>query len=57
MGSSEWGEMYSLLLEPFDEAVGMEEMAAVCDLHELGVGDGTEADDAVSVGGGLEVGR
>lgn len=57
MGSSEWGEMYSLLLEPFDEAVGMEEMAAVCDLHELGVGDGAQADDAVSVWCGLEVGR
>jgi hypothetical protein len=49
--------MYSLLLEPFDETVGMKEMATVCDLHELGVGDGAEADDAVSVGGGLEVGR
>jgi len=57
MGSSEWREMYSLLLEPFGEAVGMEEMPAVCDLHELGVGDGAEADDAVSVGSGLEVGR
>ena len=57
MGSSEWGEMYSLLLEPFDEAVGMEEMAAVCDFHELGVGDGAQADNAVSVWCRLEVGR
>lgn len=47
--------MYSLFLEPLNEAVRVEEMPAVGDFHQLGISDGAEADDAVSIRDGLEV--